>query len=45
MTSPVEGLVPMFLGDLVGTMVVLYAVSLALRLLFKRSAGQQRVSR
>ena len=45
MTSPIEGLVPMFLGDLVGTMVVLYAVSLALRLLFKRSAGQQRVSR
>ena len=45
MTSPIEGLVPMFLGDLIGTMVVLYAVSLALRLLFKRSAGQQRVSR
>ena len=45
MTIPIDGLVPMFLGDLVGTMVVLYAVSLALRLLFKRSAGQQRVSR
>jgi hypothetical protein len=44
MTSPIEGLVPMFLGDLVGTMVVLYAVSLALPLLFKRTAGQ-RVSR
>ncbi len=44
MTSPIEGLVPMFLGDLIGTMVVLYAVSLALRLLFKRTAGQ-RVSR
>ena len=39
MTSPTEGLVPMFLGDLLGTMVVLYAASLALRLLYKRTAN------
>jgi len=39
MSSPIEGLVPMFLGDLLGTVVVLYAVSFALRLMFKRSAS------
>lgn len=39
MSSPIEGLVPMFLGDLLGTVVVLYAVSFALRLMFKRSAN------
>jgi hypothetical protein len=38
MTSPIEGLVPMFLGDVLGTIVVLYVASLALRLLFKRPA-------
>ena len=42
MTNPFEGLVPMFLGDLLGTMVVLYTVSLVLRLVFKH-AVQQRV--
>ena len=39
MASPTEGLVPMFLGDLLGTVVVLYAVSFALRLMFKRKAN------
>lgn len=39
MTSPIEGLIPMFLGDLLGTMVVLYVASLALRLLFKRATN------
>ena len=41
MASPIEGLVPMFLGDLLGTVVVLYAVSFALRLMFKRQANQR----
>ena len=41
MSSPIEGLVPMFLGDLLGTVVVLYGVSFALRLMFKRSANQR----
>ncbi len=41
MASPIEGLVPMFFGDLLGTVVVLYAVSFALRLIFKRSANQR----
>ena len=41
MTSPIEGLVPMFFGDLLGTMVVLYAASLALRLIFKRADSQR----
>jgi hypothetical protein len=41
MTSPVEGLVPMFLGDLLGTLFVLYAASLALRLMFKRQTNQR----
>jgi len=41
MTSPIEGLVPMFLGDLLGTVVMLYVVSFALRLIFKRSANQR----
>ncbi len=31
----------MFLGDLLGTVVVLYAVSFVLRLMFKRSANQR----
>jgi hypothetical protein len=37
MTSPVEGLVPMFLGDLLGTLFVLYATSIALRLMFNQT--------
>jgi hypothetical protein len=41
MASPIEGLVPMFLGDLLGTVVVLYVVSFALRLMFKRQANQR----
>jgi hypothetical protein len=41
MASPIEGLMPMFLGDLLGTVVMLYAVSFALRLIFKRSANQR----
>ena len=41
MTSPIEGLVPMFFGDLLGTMVVLYAASIALRLMVKRADSQR----
>jgi hypothetical protein len=41
MASPIEGLVPMFFGDLLGTVVVLCTVSFALRLIFKRSANQR----
>lgn len=41
MASPIEGLVPMLLGDLIGTVVVLYAVSFALRLIFNRQAKQR----
>jgi hypothetical protein len=41
MTSPIEGLLPMVLGDFLGTIVVLYAVSLALRLIFKGAASQR----
>jgi hypothetical protein len=41
MTSPIDGLVPMFLGDLLGTVVVLCTVSFFLRLMFKRSANQR----
>jgi hypothetical protein len=37
MGSPFSGLLPMFFGDLLGTLVTLYAVSLALRLVLKRS--------
>ena len=39
--SPVEGLAPMFLGDLIGTLITLYAASLALRFVFKRSRRAQ----
>jgi len=39
MASPIEGLVPMFLGDLLGTAVVLYAVSFTLRLIFSDMRG------
>jgi hypothetical protein len=31
----------MFVGDFLGTMVVLYAASLALRFVFKKSASQR----
>ena len=41
MTSPIEGLLPMVLGDFLGTVVVLYAVSLVLRHLFKRAPSQR----
>jgi hypothetical protein len=41
MASPTEGLVPMLLGDLLGTLFVLYAASLALRLMFKRQTNQR----
>jgi hypothetical protein len=41
MSSPIAGLVPMFVGDFLGTMVVLYAASLALRFVFKKSANQR----
>ena len=41
MSSPIEGLAPMFLGDLIGTLITLYAASLALRFLFKRSRRAQ----
>jgi hypothetical protein len=41
MASPTDGLVPMFLGDLLGTLVVLYAVSFVLRLMFKRQTNQR----
>jgi len=41
MASPTDGLVPMFLGDLLGTVVVLYAVSFVLRLMFKRQTNQR----
>ena len=41
MASPLEVIVPMFFGDLLGTMVVLYGLSLALRLLFKRATSQR----
>ncbi len=41
MSSPVEGLAPMFLGDLIGTLITLYAASLALRFVFKRSRRAQ----
>jgi hypothetical protein len=40
MASPIEGLVPMLLGDLFGTVVVLYIVSFSLRLIFKRPANR-----
>lgn len=41
MTSPVEGLVPMFVGDLVGTLIMLYVASLALRFLSRRTSSLQ----
>ena len=41
MTNPIEGLLPMVLGDFLGIIVVLYAVSLALRLIFKGAASQR----
>jgi len=41
MTSPIEGLIPMFLGDLLGTLFVLYAASFALRLMFKRQTNSR----
>lgn len=31
MSSPIDGLVPMLVGDLIGTLIVLYVASLALR--------------
>ncbi|MFZ4708827.1 MAG: hypothetical protein ACOYMH_03185 [Zwartia sp.] len=39
MSSPIEGLVPMLVGDLVGTLLMLYTVSLALRFVSRRSAN------
>lgn len=36
-SHPFEGLAPMFFGDLLGTLVVLYVASFVLRLAFKRS--------
>jgi hypothetical protein len=37
MSSPIEGLVPMLVGDLVGTLLVLYMTSFALRFLLRRA--------
>lgn len=38
MSSPIEGLVPMLVGDLVGTLLVLYLASLTLRLASRRGS-------
>jgi len=35
MGSPIEGLVPMLFGDFVGTLIILYVASVALRLMFR----------
>lgn len=42
MSSPIEGLVPMLVGDLVGTLIMLYVVSLALRFVSRRVSIPQR---
>lgn len=41
MSSPMEGLVPMLVGDLVGTLLVLYMASFALRLASWRAPSPQ----
>lgn len=38
-SSPIEGLVPMLAGDLVGTLIMLYAASLALRFVPRRASN------
>jgi hypothetical protein len=38
-SSPIEGLVPMLAGDLVGTLLMLYAASLALRFVPRRASN------
>jgi hypothetical protein len=42
MSSPIEGLVPMLVGDLVGTLIMLYVVSVALRFVSRRVSIPQR---
>ncbi len=41
MSSPIEGLVPMLVGDLVGTLLVLYVASFALRFVSRRAPSQR----
>lgn len=41
MSNPIEGLVPMLVGDLVGTLIILYAASLALRFVSRRVSNPQ----
>ena len=38
MRSPLDGVIPMFVGDLVGTVIVLYACALVLRCVFPERA-------
>jgi len=40
-SSPIEGLVPMLVGDLIGTLIMLYAASLALRFVSRRVPSQK----